>query len=103
MYTIVKNIIDRILALLGLILLSPLFLILIIAIKLDSRGAVLFRQRRVGIHKTYFDILKFRTMRIDTPKDMPTHLLENPEQYITRVGKFCVKRVWMNFLRLLIF
>ena len=73
---------------LGLILLSPLFLILIIAIKLDSRGAVLFRQRRVGIHKTYFDILKFRTMRIDTPKDMPTHLLENPEQYITKVGKF---------------
>ena len=91
MYTIVKNIIDRILALLGLILLSPLFLILIIAIKLDSRGAVLFRQRRVGIHKTYFDILKFRTMRIDTPKDMPTHLLENPEQYITRVGKFLRK------------
>lgn len=67
------------------------FLILIIAIKLDSRGAVLFRQRRVGIHKTYFDILKFRTMRIDTPKDMPTHLLENPEQYITRVGKFLRK------------
>lgn len=91
MYTIIKNIIDRILALFGLILLSPLFLILIIAIKLDSRGAVLFRQRRVGIHKTYFDILKFRTMRIDTPKDMPTHLLENPEQYITRVGKFLRK------------
>lgn len=91
MYTIIKNIIDRILALFGLILLSPLFLILIIAIKLDSRGAVLFRQRRVGIHKTYFDILKFRTMRIDTPKDMPTHLLENPEQFITRVGKFLRK------------
>lgn len=51
----------------------------------------MFRQRRVGIHKTYFDILKFRTMRIDTPKDMPTHLLENPEQYITRVGKFLRK------------
>ncbi|MCM1568131.1 MAG: sugar transferase [Roseburia sp.] len=88
MYLVVKNILDRLLALLGLILLSPVFLGLILAIKLDSRGPVLFRQKRVGIHKTYFQILKFRTMRIDTPKDMPTHLLQNPEQYITRVGKF---------------
>ncbi len=74
-------------AFLGLILLSPLFLILVIAIKIDSRGPVLFKQKRVGIHKSHFYILKFRTMRIDTPKDMPTHLLQNPEQYITRVGK----------------
>ena len=71
----------------GLIFLSPLFLILVIAIKIDSRGPVLFKQKRVGIHKSHFYILKFRTMRIDTPKDMPTHLLQNPEQYITRVGK----------------
>ncbi|MDD6174340.1 MAG: sugar transferase [Firmicutes bacterium] len=87
----IKRILDFILALLGLILLSPLFLILIAAIRIDSRGPVLFRQKRVGIHKKYFSILKFRTMRIDTPHDMPTHLLENPDQYITRVGRFLRK------------
>lgn len=91
MYLKVKRIIDIILSLLGLILLSPVFLIIIIAIKLDSRGPVLFKQKRVGIHKSHFYILKFRTMRIDTPKDTPTHLLENPDQYITRVGKFLRK------------
>lgn len=91
MYRIIKNALDRILALLGLIILSPVFLILIVAIKLDSKGPVLFRQKRVGIRKTHFHILKFRTMRIDTPKDTPTHLLQNPEQYITKVGKFLRK------------
>lgn len=88
MYQHIKRAMDFLLSLLGLIVLSPVFLVLIIAIKLDSRGPVLFRQKRVGIHKSHFQILKFRTMRIDTPKDMPTHLLKNPEQYITRVGKF---------------
>ena len=78
-------------ALIGMIVLSPVFLILIIAIKVDSRGPVLFKQKRVGIHKSYFNILKFRTMKIDTPKDMPTHMLSNPEKYITRVGKFMRK------------
>ena len=78
-----KRLSDTVLAALGLIILSPLFLLLIILIKLDSRGPVFFRQRRVGIHRKYFEILKFRTMRIDTPKDTPTHLLENPEQYKT--------------------
>ena len=87
----IKRILDFILALLGLILLSPLFLVLIAAIKIDSRGPVLFRQKRVGLHKKCFPILKFRTMRIDTPRDMPTHLLENPDQYITRVGGFLRK------------
>lgn len=91
MYQKLKRGFDFILALLGLIVLSPLFLILIIVIKLDSKGPVLFKQKRVGIHKTHFNILKFRTMRIDTPKDMPTHLLKNPEQYITKVGKFLRK------------
>lgn len=91
MYRIVKNALDRILALVGLIILSPVFLILIIAIKLDSRGPILFKQKRVGIHKTHFNILKFRTMRVDTPKDTPTHLLQNPEKYITKVGKFLRK------------
>ena len=91
MYAAVKKVMDRMLALIGLIVLSPVFLILIIAIKLDSPGPILFKQKRVGIHKSHFMILKFRTMRIDTPKDTPTHLLENPEQYITRVGKFLRK------------
>ncbi|HAK74623.1 MAG TPA: lipid carrier--UDP-N-acetylgalactosaminyltransferase [Sporomusaceae bacterium] len=91
MYLIVKRYIDFTLALMGSIILAPAFLTLMIAIKLDSHGPVFFRQKRVGIHKTHFNILKFRTMRIDTPKDTPTHLLEMPEQYITRVGKFLRK------------
>lgn len=91
MYMKVKRLIDIILSLTGLIVLSPIFLILIIAIKMDSRGPVLFKQKRVGINKTHFNILKFRTMRIDTPKDTPTHLLSNPEQYITKTGKFLRK------------
>ena len=89
--TVGKRLLAIFLSLLGMICLSWLFLILIVAIKLDSPGPVLFKQKRVGIHKTYFNILKFRTMRIDTPKDMPTHLLTNPEQYITRVGKLLRK------------
>ena len=91
MYLKFKRLVDFILALIGLILLSPLFLIIIIAIKIDSRGPVFFKQKRVGINKTYFNILKFRTMKIDTPKDMPTHMLKNPDQYITKVGKFLRK------------
>lgn len=90
-YLKVKRIIDMVLSLIGLIVLSPLFLITILAIKLDSTGPILFTQKRIGIHKCHFNILKFRTMRIDTPKDTPTHLLENPEQYITTVGKFLRK------------
>lgn len=58
---------------------------------MDSKGPVLFKQRRIGINKAEFYILKFRTMKIDTPKDTPTHLLENPDRYITRVGKFLRK------------
>lgn len=91
MYKGMKRGIDFVLALVGLIVLSPVFLVLIIAIKVDSKGPVLFKQKRVGIHKSHFQILKFRTMRIDTPKDMPTHLLKDPEQYITKVGKFLRK------------
>ncbi len=85
---VLKRTIDLVLALAGLIVLSSLFLILAIAIKMDSRGPVLFRQKRVGLHKKYFDILKFRTMRVDTPGNVPTHMLENPGLYITRTGKF---------------
>lgn len=87
----IKRLIDIILSFLGLTILSPLFLILIVAIKMESKGPVLFKQKRVGMNKTHFNILKFRTMRIDTPKDTPTHLLENPDQYITKMGKFLRK------------
>lgn len=86
-----KRQIDCVMATLGMIVLFPLFIGIMIAIKLDSRGPIFFKQKRVGIYKTYFEILKFRTMRIDTPKDMPTHLLKDPDQYITRVGKFLRK------------
>ena len=87
----IKRLIDIILSFIGLIILSPVFLILIVAIKLDSKGSVLFKQKRVGLHKSHFNILKFRTMRIDTPKDTPTHLLDNPDQWITKAGKFLRK------------
>ncbi|MFQ6793996.1 MAG: sugar transferase [Thomasclavelia sp.] len=87
----VKRILDFILSLGGLIILSPVFLILCIWIKLDSKGPVLFKQKRIGINKTYFNIYKFRTMYIDTPKDMPTHMLADPDQYITKAGKFLRK------------
>jgi len=90
-YLKIKRLLDIILSLIGLILLSPVFLLLIVVIKLESKGPVLFKQKRVGINKTHFNILKFRTMKIDTPKDTPTHLLMNPEQYITRVGKLLRK------------
>ncbi|MGH0051832.1 MAG: sugar transferase [Sphaerochaetaceae bacterium] len=104
-YLCVKRSLDFICSLLALIVLSPIFLILVIAIKLDSKGPVLFKQKRVGIHKTHFNILKFRSMFIDTPKDTPTHQLKNPEQYITKVGKFLRKtsldelpQIWNIFI-----
>ena len=86
-----KRILDILLSGCGVIILSPLYLILALWIKLDSPGPVFFRQRRVGKGKTYFNILKFRTMRGDTPHDVPTHQLQNPEQYITSVGKLLRK------------
>lgn len=86
-----KRLLDVILSGCAIVILSPLLLIIAVAIKIDDPGPVLFRQKRVGIHKTHFSIMKFRTMKMDTPKDTPTHLLENPEQYITKVGKFLRK------------
>ncbi len=86
-----KRIVDLILSGCGIIVLAPVYLIVAVAIKMDDPGPVFFRQKRVGIHKTHFNILKFRTMKMDTPKDTPTHLLQNPEQYITRVGKILRK------------
>ena len=86
-----KRVIDIILSGLGLICLSWLFLILIIAIKIDDPGPAFFTQKRVGRGKTYFLLHKFRSMKMCTPHDTPTHLLENPEQYITRMGRFLRK------------
>lgn len=86
-----KRGIDFLLSLAGIIVLSPIFLILCLAIKIDSKGPVIFKQKRVGKNKTHFYIYKFRTMKVDTPKETPTHLLSNPDFFITRVGKFLRK------------
>ncbi|MFE4714645.1 sugar transferase [Paenibacillus sp. NPDC056722] len=90
-YTFIKPIIDFVLALIGMLLLWPFFLIIALAIKLSSKGPVFFKQKRLGKNKSEFYILKFRTMRTDAPKDMPTHLLKDPEYYITKIGKFLRK------------
>ena len=86
-----KRLFDVLLSGIGIIVLVPFWLVFFIAIKIDSKGPIFFKQKRIGIHKKIFNILKFRTMRVDTPHDVPTHMLENPEQYITRVGKFLRK------------
>ena len=85
-----KRVIDLVLSIIGLIVLSPVFLAIAIAIKIDDPGPAVFSQKRVGIHKTYFKLYKFRSMKVDTP-DIPTHLLENPDQYITHTGRFLRK------------
>lgn len=84
----IKRILDVIISFLGLVVLSPVFLVLVIAIQIDDPGPVLFTQKRVGQNKQYFKLHKFRSMKMSTPHDVPTHMLENPDQYITRVGKF---------------
>lgn len=86
-----KRVIDFVLSLLGIIVLSPFLLILCLAIKFDSKGPIIFKQKRVGKDKQYFNIYKFRTMKVDTPKEMPTHMLKNPDTFITKVGKFLRK------------
>lgn len=83
-----KRLIDIVLSLCGLVLLSPVYLIIILAIIIDDPGPVLFIQKRIGQNKTYFKLHKFRSMKMGTPHDKPTHMLENPGQYITGVGKF---------------
>ena len=79
---------DFLFSIVVLFTMSPILMVLVMLIKLDSTGPVLFKQKRFGQNKQYFYILKFRTMRIDTPKDTPTHLLDNPEQWITKMGRF---------------
>lgn len=85
---IVKRIFDFVLSFLGLIVLIPFLLLLAIVVKLDSKGPILFKQKRFGKNKTFFNILKFRTMYADTPSDVPTHLLQDPNSRITKVGRF---------------
>ncbi|MBQ8311243.1 MAG: sugar transferase [Clostridia bacterium] len=86
-----KRVLDLVLSFLGIIVLASPMLIIAIAIKIDSKGPVFFKQKRVGYHKKHFYILKFRTMRTDTPHDAPTHELSDPKKWITRVGGFLRK------------
>lgn len=91
MYKKVKRVLDAALSLSAAAVLSPLMLATAAAVKLDSKGPVFFRQKRVGKDKSHFMMLKFRTMRTDAPKDMPTHLLQSPEAFITKTGAFLRK------------
>lgn len=90
-YIAIKRLIDILLSILGLIILAPVFILFSILIKVESKGPIFFKQKRVGKNKEYFNIYKFRTMRIDTPKDMPTHMLKDANFYITKIGKFMRK------------
>ncbi|MDB7082151.1 sugar transferase, partial [Thomasclavelia ramosa] len=90
-YLLLKRGIDIVLSGGAIVVLSPVLGLLAIAIKLDSPGPVLFKQKRVGKDKKLFEIYKFRTMRTDTPSDMPTHMLKDPDQFITKTGKFLRK------------
>lgn len=91
MYTYLKRPLDFLISLIALVILCPIFLIIAVWIKLNSKGPVFFRQKRVGKNKELFEIYKFRSMRTDTPSDMPTHLLNDPEAFITSSGKFLRK------------
>lgn len=90
-YATVKRIIDIVFSILGLIILAPVFLIISVVIKLESKGPVIFKQKRIGRYKKNFTIYKFRTMRNDAPKDMPTHMLKNAKGCITKVGNILRK------------
>ena len=91
MYKYFKRLLDIVLSAAGLLVLSPVLLVIAVAIKLDSKGPVLFKQKRVAKGKEHFQILKFRTMYADVPKDVPTHLLDDPESKITKIGRFLRK------------
>ncbi len=86
-----KRLIDIVLSFIGIIVLALPMLVFAFIIKAEDRGPVFFRQKRIGIHKTQFGLLKFRSMKMSTPHDMPTHMLENPEQYILRCGRWMRK------------
>lgn len=86
-----KRLIDIVLSFIGIVVLALPMLVFAFIIKAEDPGPVFFRQKRIGIHKTQFSLLKFRSMKISTPHDMPTHMLENPEQYILRCGRWMRK------------
>lgn len=86
-----KRLIDIVLSFIGIVVLALPMLVFAFIIKAEDRGPVFFRQKRIGIHKTQFGLLKFRSMKMSTPHDMPTHMLENPEQYILRCGRWMRK------------
>ena len=90
-YLPVKRALDVLLSGCGIVVLSPVLLGVALAVKLESPGPILFKQKRVGKNKKAFEIWKFRSMRTDTPKDLPTHLLNDPEHFITRTGRFIRK------------
>ena len=100
-YQAFKRFLDFVLSLLAFCVLSPLLAAVSLAVKLDSKGPVVFRQKRIGKDKTHFEMLKFRTTRTDTPKDMPTHLLKNPDAFITKVGSFLRKTSLDELLQLI--
>ncbi|MFH0395574.1 sugar transferase [Streptococcus sp. A34] len=91
MYPILKRASDMVISGLAIVVLSPVFLLIAVAIKLDSKGPVLFKQKRIGTNKSHFMIYKFRSMYVDAPSDMPTHLLKDPNAMITKVGAFLRK------------
>lgn len=84
----IKRLLDIIFSILLMIMLSWLFILIMLLTLLTSKGPLFFKQRRIGVNKTEFNIIKFRTMNIEAPRDLPTHLLHNPEKYITPFGKF---------------
>jgi O-antigen biosynthesis protein WbqP len=91
MYPLLKRLFDITASALGILVLAPVFIVLILVIKISSPGPAFFRQNRVGRNKIFFEMLKFRTMRNDAPHDIPTHLLQNPYAYITPIGRFLRK------------
>lgn len=108
-YLLVKRMLDIILSFGGLVVLSPVFLVISLAIVIDDPGPILFTQKRVGQNKRYFKLHKFRSMRMSTPHNVPTHMLSNPEQYITKVGKFIrahsldeLPQIWDIFIGIIV-
>lgn len=88
---LVKRLLDIIFSIIGIVVFSIPMVFFALIIKFEDKGPAIFKQKRVGIHKTYFNIYKFRSMKMSTPKDKPTHLLDNPEQYLLKCGKWMRK------------
>ena len=86
-----KRLIDIVLSFMGILVLAIPMSVFALIIKIEDPGPAIFKQKRVGIHKTYFNVLKFRSMKMSTPHDMPTHMLDNPEQYILKCGRWMRK------------